>query len=37
MSGNAHAPEGSGRILAHIDYVVQVARQSLKKRLRAGG
>jgi hypothetical protein len=36
-TGNAHAPEGSGRVLTHIDYVVQVARQSLKKRLRPGG
>jgi hypothetical protein len=36
-TGNAHAPEGSGRVLTHIDYVVQVARQSMKKRLRPGG
>jgi hypothetical protein len=33
-TGNAYPPNGSGRLLAHIDYVVQVARQSLKRRLR---
>lgn len=33
-TGSAHAPQGSGRVLAHIDYVVGVARQSLKNRLR---
>jgi hypothetical protein len=33
-TGNAYPPQGSGRLLTHIDYVVQVARQSLKRRLR---
>jgi hypothetical protein len=33
-SGHTPHPQGSARVLGHIDYVVQVARQSLKKRLR---
>jgi hypothetical protein len=35
-SGHTPHPQGSARVLGHIDYVVQVARNSLKKRLRAG-
>ena len=37
-SGTGHTPhpEGSARVLGRIDYVVQVARSSLKQRLRSG-
>jgi hypothetical protein len=33
-TGKVPHPEGSARVLAHIDYAVSVARGSLKKRLR---
>lgn len=33
-TGHTPHPQGSARVLGHIDYVVQVARQSLKRRLR---
>jgi hypothetical protein len=33
-TGETPRPEGSGRVLAHIDYVLGVARGSLRKRLR---
>jgi hypothetical protein len=34
-SGLTPHPQGTGRILGHMDYVTQVARNSLKKRLKA--
>jgi hypothetical protein len=34
-TGKVPHPEGSARVLAHIDYAVSVARGSLKKRLRS--
>lgn len=34
-TGNKPAPQGSGKVLAHIDYCLGVARGSLTKRLRS--
>jgi hypothetical protein len=36
-TGNAPQPRGAGKLLAHLDYCVGVARHSLKKRLRPEG